>query len=233
MINFIRTGVAAAAFALLINIFAAADANAQVGPLRDILNRMDQHNQKLQTLRSDVTMVKWNAQLDESDTNQGSTVYLPKSAKRPMYVRIDWTTPVQEQMSVIGDEYRLYRPRLNQLIKGKVNKAKNNGAAGGALAFMSMSKEQLKANYTVKYLGEETVKSGIKTFHIELTPKAASSYKSAELWVDADGMPVQAKVIEANNDSTTVLLTNIKKNETIKTDVFVINYPKTAKVING
>jgi outer membrane lipoprotein-sorting protein len=85
----------------------------------------------------------------------------------------------------------------------------------------------------VKYLGEETVKSGIKTFHIELTPKAASSYKSAELWVDADGMPVQAKVIEANNDSTTVLLTNIKKNETIKTDVFVINYPKTAKVING
>jgi outer membrane lipoprotein-sorting protein len=150
-----------------------------------------------------------------------------------MYVRIDWTTPVQEQMSVIGDEYRLYRPRLNQLIKGKVNKAKNNGAAGGALAFMSMSKEQLKANYTVKYLGEETVKSGVKTFHIELTPKAASSYKSAELWVDADGMPVQAKVIEANNDSTTVLLTNIKKNETIKTDVFVINYPKTAKVING
>ena len=201
--------------------------------LGEILRRMDLYNKTLQSLQADVTMVKFNPQLNVSDVSQGSTSYLPKSGKRVMYVRIDWTKPVEEQISLIGDDYELYRPRLGQVIQGKSSKAKNSASVGGALGFMNMSKAQLNANYDVIYIGREQIKGGILTSHLQLNPKTATSYKTAELWVDDDGMPRQAKIAEQNNDTTTVLLTNIRKNVTLKGEIFKLKYPGTVKKIRA
>ena len=217
---------------LLFSLVSVKEAEAQ-DVIGNILRRMDAHNKSLQSLRADVTMEKRNVQLGESDITYGNTSYLPKTAKRGSYVRIDWTTPVEEQISVIGDDYELFRPRLNQVIVGKVGKAKNSASAGGALSFMNMSKDQLKANYDVQYLGQEQISGGTTTWHLNLTPKAATSYKSAELWVDPDGMPRQAKVIEQNNDTTTVLLSNIQKNVTLKAEIFKLKYPGSVKKIKA
>ncbi|HEV7700872.1 MAG TPA: outer-membrane lipoprotein carrier protein LolA [Pyrinomonadaceae bacterium] len=196
--------------------------------MSEILRRMDVYNKSLQSLKADLTMVKTNTQLNISDTTTGSTSYLPKSAqtKNTMYVRIDWVKPVEEQISVIGDRYELFRPRLNQVIQGQTNKAKNSASVGGALGFMSMSKDQLKANYDVVYIGEEQISGGIKTWHLQLNPKAVTTYKTAELWVDPDGTPRQAKITENNGDTTTVLISNIQKNASIKADIFKLAYDK-------
>ena len=207
------------------------DVSAQGGPLREALNRMDSHYKSLVSLKADVKMDKFNSQLGETDTTSGTTSYLPKTAKRVLYVRIDWTRPVQEQIVIIGDAYKLYRPRLNQVINGRVDKAQK-GVPGNALGFMSMTKAQLQANYTVNYFGQETV-GGALTWHMELVPKNKTSYKSAELWVDSTGMPIQAKVIEQNNDSTTVFLSNLQKNVTIKADDFNLVLPKGVKQIQA
>lgn len=223
----------AIALTFFFNAFTVTETKAQ-GVLNEILRRMENHRKNLISLKADVTMVKYNSQLGIPDENQGNIIYLPGKNEREMYIRINWTTPVQEQLAVVEGKYMLYRPRLGQVITGKVDSAKNSAGAGNALSFMSMSKEQLKANYNYKYLGEETVKSGSKTVHLQLMPKAASKYKSAEIWVDLDGMPVQAKVIENNNDSTTVLLSKLQKNATINAKVFTIDYPKkSTKVIKG
>lgn len=222
-------------FVLFIAIAAGATASEAHGQgvLGDILKRMDMYNKSLQSMQANVTMVKHNPQLNVSDTSVGTTKYLPKKGKTPMYVRIDWTKPVSEQMAVIGDEYQLYRPRLNQVIKGRVDKAKNNAAAGGALSFMNMGREQLRANYNIEFVAEETLRDGTPTFHLLLTPKSQTSYKSANLWVDKDGTPRQAKITERNNDTTTVLLENIEKNLTIRADIFRLKYPSNAKVIRA
>lgn len=198
------------------------------GVLSEILRRMDQHNQNLRSVKADVTMVKTNSQLGVSDTYKGSTSYLPKSSltKGKMYVRVDWTKPVEEQIVLQGDNYELYRPRLNQVIQGQKSGSSKDPSIGGALAFMTMNKEQLKANYTVTYLGEEQITAGVKTWHLQLEPKAQGSYKQAELWVDSDGMPVQAKVTERNSDTTAVQLSGVKKNERIDVKVFSLNYDK-------
>jgi len=232
MNKFLRTGFIALGLVLFLNVFAAINANAQ-GPLKPILDRMDQYNKALSSFQSNVTMVKWDSTLNANDTSEGMARYIPKTAKRPMAVRVDWTKPAVEQMSVIGDQYELYRPRLNQVIKGKVSKTKSSGVAGGALSFMSMSKAELQANYTVRYLGQEAISNGTQTWHLELTPKNPTSYKSAELWVNGDGLPLQAKVVEKNSDTTTVLLQNVQTNVTIKTDIFKLDYPKNAKIVNG
>lgn len=200
----------------------AAEAKGQ-NIIGEILRRMDVHNAALKTMTAGVTMVKHNPQLNVSDTTIGSTSYISKVVNGKMYVRVDWTKPVEEQISVIGDDYELYRPRLQQVIYGKTQKAKNSASVGGALSFMSMSKDQLKANYNVSYIGEEQITGGIKTWHLQLSPKSATTYKMAELWVDGDGMPRQAKVIEQNDDSTTVLLSNIVKNPSLKGSMFKLN----------
>ena len=225
MNRFLRMGLMVIGMGVLISSVSVTDAKSQ-NILGEILRRMDLNNKSLQSLKADVTMVKTNTQLNVSDTTVGSTSYLPKKGGRVMYVRIDWTKPVEEQVSVIGDSYELYRPRLQQVIVGKTNSAKNNAAAGGALGFMSMSREQLKANYEVIYVDRELLSAGTKTSHIRLTPKTVSGYKLADLWVDDDGFPRQSMITEQNNDTTTVLLFNIQKNVTLIGSIFKLNYDK-------
>lgn len=234
MNKILKTGIITLGLTLFLNVFAAVNTNAQVSPvLREIVGRMDRYNKALTSLQSNVTMVKWDSTLNANDTYEGTASYLPKSSKNPMAVRIDWSKPAVEQMAVRGDQYELYRPRLNQVIKGKTNSAKTTGSAGGALAFMSMSKAQLQANYTVRYVGQEAISGGTQTWHLELTPKNPTSYKTAEIWVDSDGLPRQAKVTEKNNDTTTVLLQNVKTNITLNVSIFKLDYPKNAKIVNG
>jgi outer membrane lipoprotein-sorting protein len=230
MTKVIRYSFLSLVFGILILSASVADASGQ-NVLGEILRRMDINNKSIQSLRVGVTMTKHNPQLNTSDVSVGSASYLPKAAKR--YVRIDWTKPMVEHISIIGDTYESYRPHIKQVITGKVNNAKNNASAGNALAFMNMSQAQLKANYDVVYLGEEVLSAGVRTWHLQLNPKAAASYKNAELWVDSDGMPRQAKIIERNNDTTTVLLSNIEKNITLQAKIFKLSYPSDVKKIKA
>lgn len=231
MNRFLRIGLMVGSLALIFNVLAVTETSAQQ-ILNTILTRMDNQYKVLSSLKSNISMDKYNAQIGEHDVSEGTMILLPKTAKRGMYARIDWAKPVVENIAVIGDTYTLYRPRLNQVYKGKASKTTNK-VPGGALGFLNMSKAQLKENYTIDYLGQEQISGGTETWHLKLTPKAATSYKIAEIWVDGNGMPLSAKVTENNNDTTTILLSNIKPNETIDPKAFVINYPKSIKPIQG
>lgn len=202
------------------------------GQLDTILKRMDDHNKALASLRAKVTMTKQNAQLGGSpDVLEGAVIYRAMKG-RNADVRVDWVSP-KESFSIIGQQYVIYRPRLNQVIKGTTNKASGSAKAGGALAFMNMSRAQLKENYSVVYLGQATLASGVVTWHLRLTPKQQTSYQSAEVWVDQNGMPNQSKILEKNNDTTTVLLSGIEKNIRLEKNAFKIDYPRTVKEVKG
>lgn len=207
--------------------------NAQQGILTEVLRRMDANNKALKSLKANVKMSKYNSQLDEYDLYEGAVQYLPAASKEQIRVRIDWSKPLVEHLAVGGGKYILYTPQRGQAIVGSVDGAKGNLGSAGALAFMSMNKAQLKANYDVEYIGEETVAGSVRTWHIKLTPKAANSYKQADLWVDPNGMPVQAKVTEKNNDTNTIQLSGIEKNASIKAEVFSIKPPKNIKIVQG
>jgi outer membrane lipoprotein-sorting protein len=221
--------IAAISLGMIFGVFAASDTSAQ-GILRDILGRMDKHNQSLTSLKSDLKMEKKNVQLGENDISEGTLMMLPKTPKRPMYARIDWAKPSPESLALIGDSYQLYSPRRETITVGKTGSSKG---AGSALAFLTMSKEQLQANYTIEYLGTEGITGAVQTWHLRLTPKKANGYKSSELWVDKDGMPLQARITASNNDTTTVILTRLKKNEKVDGSLFKINPPKGTKVVKG
>ncbi len=218
----------AAAFVVLAGGFGAAEAAGQ-NKLREILNRMDTHNKGMTTLRAKVTMVKTQAQLGESDTSVGTAIYAKGKGRNPL-VRIDWEKP-QESLAVRDGQYIMYRPRLEIAYTGSTSGAQKDTKSTSALAFMNMSKAELNANYDVALLSESaTLSSGVRTWHLQLTPKNKTSYKSAEVWVDPDGMPHQSKIIEQNNDTTTVLLTNLEKNVKLDGSAFQISLPKGTKI---
>ena len=233
MKRFMKFGLSAMCLALILNVFAVTETKAQ-GVLNDILNRMDNNYKSLSSLNSNLKMVKFNPQLGVSDTFEGKVIFLPKTSSRVMYARIDWAKPMEENIAIIGDTYKLYRPKLGQAIAGKVSSAqKGNKVPGGTLAFLSMSKAQMKDNYVVSYLGQEQVSGGTNTWHLQLTPKNPTSYKKADLWVDKDGMPIQSTVTENNGETTTIHLSGFQKNVTIKGSAFVLNIPKNVKIVQG
>jgi outer membrane lipoprotein-sorting protein len=203
-----------------------ADAKAQVNKLREIMTRMDVHNKALTTLRADVTMGKQNAQLgDDPEITTGTAIYAKRPGKDAL-VRIDWKKPLQESLAVIDGKYVIYRVKLGVAYTGSAREKTKDTKGNSALAFMNMSKAELNTNYTSAYLGEATLSDGTRTVHLQLTPKNKTSYKSAELWVDVDGMPRQSKIIENNNDTTMVLLTKLEKNVKLDPSNFQIVLPK-------
>lgn len=227
---FLRLSLSAFAVMFLFNAFAVTETKAQ--PQREALKRLEKHYQTLKSLRASVKMEKKNTQLGVSDVSEGTVIYLPQKG-RDAYIRIDWTKPVEESLAVVNKEYVLYRPRLKQALVGKIDNAKGNAGVGNAFAFLNMSKDQLNANYVVRYIGQETVNGSTGTWHLELTPRTKQSYKTADLWINTNGMPIMAKITENNDDTTTISLSNLKENETIDGSVFAINLPKGVKKIEG
>lgn len=229
MRNYLRLSLLTTAIIFTFSIFTNAQTN-----INEILKRMDEHQKALSSLKANVIMDKYNAQLDEHDIYEGSAMYV-KIKEREANVRIDWVKPQQESLSVVNKQYVLFRPRLKQAIVGNTDDAqKKNTQGADSFSFLKMSKEQLRANYTVKYLGEEQVKGGIPTWHLELTPKTAKSYKSVDVWVDGNGMVLQTKVNETNGDSTTLNLSGLQKNVTINVkNEIVIKLPPGTEIIKG
>jgi len=232
MRNYLKIGFMAIAILVLTASVSVTETRAQSSIINEILKRMDEHYKALASLKSNVTMDKYNSQLDEHDVSEGTVVYLPAKG-RDATVRIDWVKPQQEILVVLNKTYVDYKPSIKQAITGKVSDVQKGGNTGGMLDFMSMSKDQLRENYAIRYMGEENVSGSISTWHLELTPKAAKSYKSADIWVDKDGMPIQTRMNEKNNDSSTILLSGLRKNETINGGVFKLSLPPDVKIIKN
>ena len=207
-------------------------ASAQsAGLVSSVLNRMERNRQSLKSLRAGISMEKYNAQLRDADRTDGTVLYVPSSG-REASVRIEWRSPQHEILAVINGKYTLCRPRLSMCYVG--NAKSNRNKAGGILEMMYMSRQQLEARFQpVQDVREETLWGGISTIHLKLVPKSTSSFKYAEIWVDSSGMPVQTKIVEKNDDATTVRLTGMEKNAKISGDEFPVKLDSGVRIVKG
>lgn len=220
------------AVALLLGIAFSSpttDVKAQgAGFVSSLLNRMERNRQSLKSLRANVDMVKYNAQIRDEDKYKGVVLYLP-AAGRNAYVRVDWSFPQRETLAVADGKFTLFRPRLNMAYQGKAGTGK--GKSSAAFEFLNMSRQQLASRYDVQPMGEETLWGGVSTSHVKLVPKGGANFKWAEAWIDSQGMPVQTKVVEKNDDSTTVRLTNMQRNATIPLQEFFLKLDSNIKIV--
>ena len=229
MKKFVPLGLLIAMLVAAVAVSSPTDVKAQgAGFVSSLLNRMERNRQSLKSLRASVDMVKYNAQIRDEDKYKGVVLYVP-AAGRNAYVRVDWSYPQKETLAVADGQFTLCRPRLNMCYKG--NSKSQKAKPGAALEFMNMSRQQLAARFNMEYMGEENLWGGVATTHVKLVPKGGASFKWAEAWVDAGGMPVQTKVIEKNDDSTTVRLTNMQRNASISLDEFILKLDSKVKIV--
>ena len=225
----------ALAFILSVVVINPATTNGQgAGLVSSVLNRMEKNRQSLKTLRANISVVKYNSQLGAEDKYNGVVLYMP-GAGRQASVRIDWTSPRHEVLAVSNNKYTIFRPALNVAYTGDSRKiGGKDGSASGLLAMMNMSRQQLEARFQpVKDVREETLWGGVSTIHLTLVPKGGAGYKYAEVWIDAGGMPVQTKIVEKNDDSTTMRLTGMEKNQKINPSDFDIKLDGNVKIVKS
>ena len=208
-----------------------ADAQG-AGLVTSIINRMERNRRDLKSLRAGISMTKYNAQIRDEDKYSGEVRYMP-SGDRNSFVRVDWQYPQRETLAVADGKYTLLRPRLKMAYVGDANSNRNkvSGVLGVGL---NISRQQLASAYeSPEYLGEETLWGGVRTTHLKIVPKGGARFKYAEIWVDMQGLPVQTKVIEKNDDATTVRLTDVQRNPAISTDEFKVQLGSDIKIVRG
>jgi len=222
------------AFILSVLMVTPTTTNGQgAGLLSAVLNRMEKNRQSLKTLRANISVVKYNSQLGDEDTYNGIVLYMP-GAGRQASVRIDWSSPRREVLAVSNNKYTIFRPALKVAYTGDSRKMGKENRAGGLMDMMNMSRQQLEARFQpVKDVREETLWGGVGTIHLTLVPKGNAAYKYAEVWIDSAGMPVQAKIVEKNDDSTTMRLTALEKNQKISASDFDVKLDSSVKIVKS
>ena len=216
----------------LVFVFPASTNGQGAGLVSSVLNRLEKNRQTLKTLRAGINVVKYNSQLGVEDKYSGIVIYMP-SAGRQAAVRIDWSSPRREVLAVNNNKYTIFRPALNVAYTGDSRRMKDN-KANGLMEMMNMSRQQLEARFQpVKDVREETLWGGVSTIHLTLVPKGNAGYKYAEVWIDSAGMPVQTKIVEKNDDSTTVRLTGLEKNQKIDTREFDVKLDSNVKIVKS
>jgi len=236
MKRFATLGLAVAIMAAFVALSAPTTlVKAQnAGLVSSILNRMERNRRDLKSMRADISMAKYDSKVRVEDKYQGKVLYMP-AAGRNAYVRLDWQSPQRETLTVADGQYTLFRPRLNMAYQGKsASVGKSSSKASGMLEFLNMSSQQVKARFEpLQDIYEETLWGGDRTTHFKLVPKGGASYKYAEIWVDGSGMPIQTKVVEKNDDATTVRLMNVQKNAGISTDEFKLKLDGNVKIVKS
>lgn len=233
MKRLIPAGLLVALISSALFVFPARTNGQGAGLLSAVLNRMEKNRQTLKTLRAGINVVKYNSQLGVEDKYTGVVIYMP-SAGRQAAVRIDWSSPRHEVLAVNNDKYTIFRPTQGVAYVGDPRRMSKENKAGGLLEMMNMSRQQLEARFQpVKDVREETLWGGVSTIHLTLVPKGNAGYKWAEVWIDNAGMPVQTKIVEKNDDSTTVRLTGLEKNQKIDPKDFDIKLDSNVKIVKS
>lgn len=206
------------------------DANTSPQILTGILNKMETAHKQMKSLKAELIQEKINPQIGSKDSDYGTVIYKPAAGKEKGKLRIDYTKPGIKSLSVIGENFTFYEPKLNQAMKSTVGKAAK-GKAGANLIGLDGSLKALLSNYNIDYVGDAAV-NGQSTTILRLLPKSRGDYNSIDIWVSQSGLPVQWKMVERNGDYTVITLKNTQINANIADSAFVINLPGGTKILD-
>jgi outer membrane lipoprotein-sorting protein len=208
-----------------------AEANTGAQLLTGILTKMESAHRNLRSMRASIVQQKVNTQIGTKDTDYGTLIYKP-GAKGKGRLRIDYTRPDTRVLSVVGESFTFYQPRINQVFKSTLAKASKGRTGYTPLIGLDGSVKALTNDFNIEYLREELV-NGKATTQLRLTPKRGGEFASVDLWVNHETwLPTQYKIVDRNGDYTVVKLTNTEVNVALKDGDFNVSYPSGVKVVD-
>ncbi len=234
MKRLVMSVTAAAVVALSLSApFAAAKPAATTQMMSPVLTKLEQAGRNLKTLQAGISQQSQDRTLGIKESSVGSFFY-KAGAPGSERVLLQYSEPIAETVSVVGDKVTMYKPELNQvfLTTRKASAGKNRSLGFLGLAY-SDAAVQLREKYTITILGEDPI-NGQPATQIVLDPKDKSDgIQSIMMWVDhTTWLPVQY-YIQEKAKKTTITLSGMKPNVTLSDDKFQVSYPKNAQVLQG
>jgi len=219
--------------ALLIAIVGSTAAFSRPDAKADqILSQMHEKSRKLSTIQASIAQLKRFA-IGAKETYSG-ILYFKHEGPNKEKIRITYKSggQVTNDLLIDGDKITLYQPKIKQAIVTSRSKQAEQNPEYDFLSAPYGSVPGLKKRYTITYVRDEPV-GAFSTSVIQLTPVAASSsFTNVTFWVDqASWLPVQYKVDERTGDTTTLTLSDIKRNNEVPGDAFSLNLPKGTKIV--
>ena len=103
-------------------IYQKTEAKAGGQLLTGILSKMQTAHHNLRSMRTGMVQQRHNPQIGSNETDYGTLIYKP-GGKGKSKLRIDYTKPDQKSVSVIGEKFVFYQPRINQVLQSTLSKA--------------------------------------------------------------------------------------------------------------
>jgi outer membrane lipoprotein carrier protein len=160
--------------------------------------------------------------LGEDRTGQGRLC-----SRQPNKFSMRFTQPAGDVVVADGSWLWVYQPSSDakQVLRAPLA----TGPRG--IDFYAEFLDAPRAKYRAEHRGRETIE-GRSVDHVVLTPLTAAPYRTAELWIDAQGSHVRRVVIrEENGTVRTITLGAVQANPTLAADVFTFTPPTGAQVI--
>ena len=196
----------------------------------EVLSKLDKAAPAFKTMSGNISQSNYTKVLDETATETGQ-ISLKKVGPKDLAVLINFTQPNPRTVAFRGRKAEIYYPKLKSVQEYDLGKRSDLLDQFLLVGFGTTGKD-LKANYTVKLLGDETV-AGQKTHRLELTPGESvriEKLQKLELWVAADGAyPVQQKFIQRSGDYYLITYTDVQLNPQLGDEAFKLNLPKGVK----
>jgi outer membrane lipoprotein-sorting protein len=195
-----------------------------------VYGRLDKAAQQFKSMSADLRRNTHTAIVNDDSIETG-TIRVKREKGRTRML-IEFATPDKKSVGFDGDEGGVYYPKMKTAQIYNVGDKKSLVDQILLLGF-GASSEELKTNYTVTYVGAETV-DGKGTDHIQLIPKSKdvlTRIKKAELWIAANGTPLQQRFqTSASGDFMLVTYMDVKANPPLSDGALKLSYPKDTKV---
>lgn len=223
MSGFSRTGAALCCAAVL--------TTARAETLDQTLARLDRTSETFKGVKANLRQTQHLAVINDDNINIGSI--LLKRTKRDVRVLVRLTSPDEKTIVLSGNKVEMYLPKLKTVEEynfGSQTVEKFLGLGFGA------SGSELRADYALKSLGDDTTLGGEKAARLELIPKdkqVLHQFPKIELWIpESKGYPVQEKLYETGGDYMLIVYSDVAVNPPLPDSAFKLQLPKGVKRVS-
>jgi outer membrane lipoprotein-sorting protein len=196
----------------------------------DVLSKLDQSAVKFSAMTGKLSRSTYTKVIDDKSTEEG-VIALKKIGPRDMQVLITFSKPDPKTVAFRGGKAEIYYPKLKLVQEYDLGKRTDLMDQFTLVGFGTTGRD-LKANYSVKYVGEESI-AGQKAQKLELIPSTATrreKLQKLELWIDDDGLyPVQQKFLQPSGDYYQFTYSEVKVNPQLGDEAFKLKVPKGVK----
>jgi len=215
--------------AMLGIVAAAAGFSRPASDLDQVLDRVDKAGAAFRGLEAHLRRVSHTAVINEDNVDAG-TIRLKRPHPRDLRMLIDVTEPDAKTVTFQGRKLEIYYPKMKTVDEFDVGKSRALLEEFFLVGF-GTSRSDLQASYNMRLLSPETV-GGQKTDRLELIPKSPEVLKHLtkfELWISANGYPVQQKFYQSGGDYQLATYSDVTINPDLPDADLKLHLPKGVK----